>query len=536
MKTRRTLLQSLLGTFMSILPSTLSNVPPVNLGNVALKPKGNWAGSAERNGIYRHNGATFIACNDTSIEPRRTLDQSDWMMLASDYPEFDTADEIRAIRSGLYKAVRLRGEQGGIFEYIDSQSIPENGFLINGSKSAGTIIWGESGLWRRKYTTLDPLFFGARANYSASDIPHNTNIVQHMLNALAEYSVITIPNGVYYDWGALTISDFVTIIDDSGYDARASIGTKQAYRRILARTNSSTGNTNGNTHWLTADYHPAYIAQAISGVGSDGARASFISWLGSKASPHQYGAQWTQDFTSANKIIAVAGYDNTAQTDVGTRLSVIRHPADAENSGAHGFGGIPTAGSSYEFFMAGLSTIATYLTKSFVGRKTLPSGSTGIFDEIWQRGISILWRRQINDAGMGYVVGGSQVFLHDSNGALSAVLRKVRALTTATAALSKFDSRSIITNEDLTGGIIAKLPIAVVGLEFELMVMNGQNLRVLPEAIDMLQGWTQATTSSHKIHSAGYYIQSANIGDRIHLVCAKSGVWSYIRFGMWTDQ
>lgn len=445
---------------------------------------------------------------------------------------YNNAAEIRA--AGVPNAslrVTLRSAYSGAimtYDWVSTATDTDDGVTII-NPTVNTV-----GRWVSN-SVIDPTIFGAKNSANTDDVATNTAAIQTILNAVgSKQCTIAVPPGCFYDWSAIALTDYTLIVDDSGYDARAGGGVRQSYRRLITRTSNSTGSTNGNSHWITGEYHPAYIAHSLSLPGEDGARASFVAWMGTTTSPTRQGTQWTQDFTGDNKFVAVNGYDNTVSPSIATKMHVIVHPADPDNARAHGFGGEPTAGVSHEFKLAGLSTSATYLTKNFNVYYSSPTGWTGKHVTVWKVGTAVTWQRTIANDGssLSYMVDGTNMFFHNDDGSLSGVKRKIIPKT-GTVTLIKAESRGLVTNTGAAGGFVITLPTAEAGLEYEFVVTVAANMRIQPKSTDTLAGWTDST---YKEHAAGYYMQASATGLRARLTCTKDGEWSYVRFGVWTDQ
>lgn len=492
-------------------------------------------------GLKKPNKFNFM--DDDINRIRDSLDQVDEQLdklirsgkAALGYP---TTSDIRGlgVPDSTANRVILRSASTGAFisyDWVSESTDPDDDITvlnpIGNSSTKGR--WVSNGI-------IDVTVFGVKNSAQLDDIEHNTRLVQQLLDKVgSKQCYFQIPPNCYYDWSSLNLHDYTMIIDDSGFDARAGGGAKQAYRRIISKTSKNTGATNGNTYWLTSDYHPAYISHAITSQGMPGARASFVSWIGSPSSPFQYATQWSQNFTGSNRTIEIAGYNNTADPNIATRLQTIIHPCDADNSGAHGFCAQPIDGVSYNYGLAGLPSSSTYLSKNFSKYYSAPSEWSGKFVTAHKKGSHIIWQQTIANDGsnMTYLADGSSMFSHNNDGSLSAVKRKI-IKKTSPATLNKLDSRTIITNTPASGGFVITLPLATEGLEFELIVNSANNMQVQPQSADALVGWTHGAATEYKHHSAGLYCQSSIIGSRIKLICTKDGEWSYIRYGSWVDQ
>ena len=308
---------------------------------------------------------------------------------------FETAQDVRDFGNppSWLKQISIRSADGGDFkrattsEYSDLGTNQPSGMYVTDSTGAG---------WERvsPKDSADPIWFGAVGTASPSDITSNNVAVQLAIDSTKH---VTVPRGVWYDWQSITMPDQSRLIDNSGYDYRSGVGLEQAYTRTILKTNNDTGFTNGNTEWLTADYHPAHIVQTFAPVQTDGCRASFISYIGSALNDTLHATQWTFEYVDASPLVTVTGYDNGVLPHVATKLHTIRHPVDAEDAGAHGFYGKPSVGYTYERFMAGLTTIASYFTKNFIGSDTLPGASTGHFIKLYKKGANVIGRMRVKD-------------------------------------------------------------------------------------------------------------------------------------------
>lgn len=395
---------------------------------------------------------------------------------------------------------------------------------------------------------VNPVDFGAQCSWDIADVATNTAAVQSALDTLATTGgTIQIPGGVWYDWTALTYPDFITIVDDSGYDAMnltvPETVPEQSYRRYIHKSGEDSQDTNTASHWLTSlDRHPAYVTHFMGEIGTTGAKGSMVNWIGNQERPLAYAAQWAFDYTDASRpLVVIAGYDRTPTSLTGsTRLFTVVHSADHTDSGAWG-NTVPRANASYDLVQSGLSGSDSYTTKGFLGFRSLPAQSTGQFDERWLRGSENLFIRRIRattkevssyyfgNAYASYQGNKKEVFSDavittDPDGSQYGALDKYTAMPALGTSLGAFHSNSFYHNGDFTGGLIKNLPEAKQGIKLTIDIIEPQNVRVQTSGTDVFAG-----------RSLGDWMQSYTVGSSIHLRCPRDGIWMFERTGTWID-
>lgn len=439
---------------------------------------------------------------------------------------FNNVEEIRALGTPSYLRSAVLSNNGATLRYNWSNqcAMHDDGirFLLpTGHSGQGRwIVQGD----------ISPIFFGAIASFALEDIKTNTTAIQAANDAIGDLpSTIKIPSGVYYDWRKISLCDQTTIIDNSGYDAAASTGRIQAYTRYYHRTSGSTGRTNGNTFWLTADYHPAYVTHTIALESEKGARGSFINWIGTKASPTRLGTQWGTDFTGDNKEIVIAGYDNTTSPVIATKLLKIAHPNDHENSGATSFGGDLISGYTQNIYLAGLFRNRDRLTKNMVLAKTLPPLSSAKIDQLWLRGKDVIHREQFGDEVKRFFYK-PKIDRHNFEairvsqiGEQSGGLDLHIDLEASDSGIPEtFINRTIYNNRLFTKSHIKSTPFPSKGDSFKIIIASEHGLRL-------------TTPTEGKFVSGITSMQSNTPGSFIEFYCYLNGTWAFNRSGTWTD-
>jgi hypothetical protein len=99
--------------------------------------------------------------------------------------------------------------------------------------------------------------------------------------------------------------------------------------------------------------------------------------------------------------------------------------------------------------------------------------------------------------------------------------------------INKAESSEIFTNSGAAGGFIFTLPTASEGLFFEFYVTTAKNIRITPQAGDVLRGYDGITQTTL---GAGKYTQSTTLLSKIKIKCVIAGYWEFERLGTWTDE
>lgn len=400
--------------------------------------------------------------------------------------------------------------------------------------------------WRRVSTPneYNPIWYGAKASSSELDTAQNTSIIQGILDATPAGRIIRVPSGLWYDWTKLNIPDFTMIYDDSGFDiASGSLGLPQSYTRTIARTNDQTNLTNGNTQWITADYHPAYGVQNIAEPGTANARASTIMWQKSGNSLFSYGTQLVQELTDlASARFSILSYNNTGSGQVNSKAVLsFTHSYDRDRVGAMGFNIQEPSDASYEYGVAGVPPNAdasdpTWLAKNMVTYKSLPQDGTGRFDMLWRPGVQDFWHRRIVRSnqvehiypgadGMRQFFANGTIFT-ENDATQYGSKEKITNMANSTSDIGVLYNNSTYTNaNNTTGGVAKTLPEAIEGRVIRFIVVQPQNLRLVPEAGDKFVD-----------RPVGEYMQSRTPGSSIEILCHEDGVWSFKRTGVWENE
>jgi len=322
----------------------------------------------------------------------------------------DKADVVANFDPTKQKHAYIFSEDGEKYVWNPNSSAADNGGVYCGSVIEVNNNTG-NGRLEIASNIVSAVSFGAKKTALTADIVANTTAVQNAVNAAKN---IFVPLDVWYDWSNITLPDQSRITDESGYDAKASSGREQSYRRILQRTSDNTGQTNGNSEVLTGEYHPAYYVHSLAPVPSAGARSSLVLWSGTTSAPFRYGTQFTQNLTVSGKPeIELNGYDNVASPSVSTAVMRIAHPSDEDNSGSFSHNRAITPGFTFDFGLAGLSRIANWLTKNYTGAFSLPSGSTAKHSLLFRKGTVVNARIEVEDDKVEILSKAARYTFHD---------------------------------------------------------------------------------------------------------------------------
>ena len=419
-------------------------------------------------------------------------------------------------------SARIVSLDGGVYVWDPDSVTDEDGGIYSGSviEVVGHI---GSGRLVNVDNPINVMSFGAKKTFTADDIVFNTARIQEAVNSAKS---VMVPNGVWYDWQAITMPDYSKIIDSSGYDARASEGREQSYNRIILNTTDNTGTTNGNTEWLTGAYHPAYAVHSLAGSGNGGSRGSFIVWAGTQGNDTQYGTQITQNLTNENSpFIEINGYDQVANPSVATALLKIAHPKNENEAGALFVGKGATTGFTFDIGLAGLPVSTGYLNKNFTGAFSLPSGSTAPkHNLVFRRGTDIDGSIEVRPDSM-KIISGTASFLFKDDGCFEAthakIKKKIVALPDSTAGVGAvYETGAVLTNSLYTSLRTKSLPTAKEGDHFEVVVTNASGVRFSSSGLAAIIG--------------SNFMRTTELGASVKFVCYEDGQWFPITRGVWT--
>lgn len=137
----------------------------------------------------------------------------------------------------------------------------------------------------------------------------------------------------------------------------------------------------------------------------------------------------------------------------------------------------------------------------------------------------------------GEVLEGIALEAAGADGDVIEVMPLVYTGQTITAHTTNFtltagESGSVHTTYGATGTVVATLPPATVGLEYEFEVGAAQELRLDPDGSE-----TIALPSTGAQSAAGKYITANAAGEGVHIRCTKAGQWSVVSYiGTWTAE
>ena len=400
-----------------------------------------------------------------------------------------------------YRAMANDGG-GGIFNWLagDQSANP----LVTADPSEGIYVKpttpgdGSTGVWTRQdIGHVNAAGFGALV---ANSVATNSAIVQAAIDSLVPTGgEILIPYGIQWDLSLITLKDEIQIIDNSGYDFDNADTTGQL-KHILKT--ASPGTKNAHEFQIMADWHPALILDNRGDTAAE-QRASIVfrqngnsSWVIGKGATNL-----DQNFRIASFS---GGETNVLEID--------------ETTKGFGINAKPVTGIALLVAPNAVegSRIRLFSKTTNYGEIQHESQANGI-------GVRIRLDETLNE--MSLIQGGSKRIIFDANNAIKGYKTAVEAKT-GSFSVGVADSNKLFTDEGAAGGFIINLPAATVGIVYDFIVVDGNNMRVTPNGTDNFRGMV-----------ASKYKESAVTGERLQLVCAKAGVWDFVEpSGAWTNQ
>lgn len=394
---------------------------------------------------------------------------------------------------------------------------------VNGK--IGNVVVGETYIDIRTFGVIVPATVeDAKALTTAEAAALNT-AVYDAIAQLPRGSTLYIPpnckwnnlQGVVYP----AMPEYCKIIDDSGYDARYG-GIWQSATVEWYKTSDSattTGGTNGNTHTIRGNYHPAWVIDNDAPAYTGGARSSIVYRFTGSEDMAQFSADRTKQ---GSESIGVRTYGTLASGGA-TAFHIGLQSSNTPNAVAFNTGF--STGTSFSFGKAlkpPAQTEEQWKASTHTTRYVQPAEHTGAFTKMWYLGTNLTYRQDIQQDGTIICTNkDGRVYRITAGGAQYGLYKHV-VKPPVNSTINAGTSAAHYSNVAAVDALTLTLPKAVEGMTFTVSQDTTQVVTLKTNAADVFVGLTTK-------------MLSGAVGSTVTVTAITPTIWSFSRTGTWTD-